>query len=103
MCRGHVLARADQTHFVCTLSGACCGVVLCVFTTLVLCTAATLPVKMVHAYYMDDSDADQRLPHALEPSEPVSLEYLADKLGVLYWHMPAAADKCVAATLLRAV
>ena len=34
---------------------------------------------------MDSSDEDQRLPHQLEPPQPVTLEYLAT-FGVLYWH-----------------
>lgn len=34
---------------------------------------------------MDDSEADQRLPHHLEPAQFVSLEELA-KLGVLHWN-----------------
>lgn len=38
----------------------------------------------IHAWYMDDSDADQRLPHKKEPNEPVSMQIL-DKLGVLHW------------------
>ena len=46
---------------------------------------------MVHAYYMDSSTDDCRLPHQLSPPQPCALEHLA-KLGVLYWHMPAAAD-----------
>lgn len=34
---------------------------------------------------MDDSDADQRLSHHLDPPEYVSLDYL-EKLGVSYWY-----------------
>ena len=41
---------------------------------------------MVQAWYMDESDSDQRLPHELEPSVPVSLEQL-EKLGVLYFNI----------------
>ena len=33
---------------------------------------------------MDSSDEDQRLPHQLDPPQPVSLEDLAN-CGVLYW------------------
>jgi 1,2-dihydroxy-3-keto-5-methylthiopentene dioxygenase len=47
---------------------------------------------MVHAYYMDSSSEDQRLPHQLSPPEPVSLEQLA-KIGVLYWNMLAATEE----------
>lgn len=39
---------------------------------------------MVQAWYMDSSDADQRLPHQLDPPQPVSMDYLT-KIGVLYW------------------
>lgn len=41
-------------------------------------------LKMVSAWLMDNSDADQRLPHKREPHEPVSLDELKE-LGVLYW------------------
>ena len=47
---------------------------------------------MVHAYFMDESADDQRLPHQLDPAKPVSLEELA-KVGVLYWYLPEAAEK----------
>jgi len=43
---------------------------------------------MVQAWYMDSSEADQRLPHQLDPPEPVSLDYLK-KVGVLYWKIDA--------------
>jgi len=33
---------------------------------------------------MDSSNTDQRLPHQLDPPEPVSLEDLKN-CGVLYW------------------
>lgn len=49
---------------------------------------------MVHAYYMDSSEDDCRLPHSLSPVQPCTLAHLA-QLGVAYWHMPAAAEKCV--------
>jgi len=39
---------------------------------------------MVKAWFMDSSDTDQRLPHQLDPPEPVSLEDLKN-CGVLYW------------------
>ena len=41
-------------------------------------------VKMVKAWFMDSSDEDQRLPHQLDPPQPVSLEDL-ENCGVLYW------------------
>ncbi|XP_020871621.1 1,2-dihydroxy-3-keto-5-methylthiopentene dioxygenase 4 isoform X3 [Arabidopsis lyrata subsp. lyrata] len=40
----------------------------------------------VEAWFMDDSNEDQRLPHHLNPKELVSLDYLAE-LGVLYWKL----------------
>eukprot|EP00475_Leptophrys_vorax_P002068 TRINITY_DN11179_c0_g1_i1.p1 TRINITY_DN11179_c0_g1~~TRINITY_DN11179_c0_g1_i1.p1 ORF type:complete len:200 (+),score=14.97 TRINITY_DN11179_c0_g1_i1:48-602(+) len=40
------------------------------------------------AWYMDDKDDDQRLPHRLEPNEPCSMETLSE-LGVLYWRLDA--------------
>lgn len=46
-------------------------------------------VKMVAAWYMNESSEDQREPHKLEPSKDVSLEELA-ALGVLYWRMDAS-------------
>ncbi|KAJ9512099.1 hypothetical protein QJQ45_012623 [Haematococcus lacustris] len=42
----------------------------------------------VNAWYMDDSDEDQRKPHKLDPNQPVSLSQLA-QLGVLYWKLDA--------------
>ena len=41
-------------------------------------------IIMVKAWFMDSSDEDQRLPHQLDPPEPVSLEDLKN-CGVLYW------------------
>jgi len=41
---------------------------------------------MVQAWFMDSSDADQRLPHQLDPPQPVSIESLA-KIGVLYFNI----------------
>lgn len=38
----------------------------------------------LEAWYMDDSDEDQRKPHRLNPNQPVSLDQLK-KLGVFYW------------------
>ncbi|EGD76439.1 1,2-dihydroxy-3-keto-5-methylthiopentene dioxygenase 3 [Salpingoeca rosetta] len=42
---------------------------------------------MVAAWYMDDADTDQRLPHKTDPVKEVSVEDLKD-LGVLYWNIP---------------
>ena len=39
---------------------------------------------MVKAWLMDSSNEDQRLPHQLDPPQPVSLEVLKN-CGVLYW------------------
>lgn len=39
---------------------------------------------MVRAWYMDDSDTDQRLEHQLDPPQFVSLDKLT-QLGVLHW------------------
>jgi 1,2-dihydroxy-3-keto-5-methylthiopentene dioxygenase len=38
----------------------------------------------IEAWYMDESDADQREPHKRSPNVPVTLEALAE-LGVLHW------------------
>lgn len=50
---------------------------------------------MVNAWLMDDSDADQRLPHKREPNVPVSLDALRE-LGVLYWHLDPEAESSAA-------
>eukprot|EP00928_Gymnodinium_smaydae_P008585 TRINITY_DN13121_c0_g1_i2.p1 TRINITY_DN13121_c0_g1~~TRINITY_DN13121_c0_g1_i2.p1 ORF type:complete len:210 (+),score=1.36 TRINITY_DN13121_c0_g1_i2:77-631(+) len=42
----------------------------------------------MEAWYMNETDEDQRLPHYSEPKQYVSVEGLAD-LGVLYWHLDA--------------
>jgi hypothetical protein len=39
---------------------------------------------MSEAWYMDDSSEDQRQPHQLSPSQPVSHDQLK-KIGVLYF------------------
>ena len=39
---------------------------------------------MVKAWFMDSSEEDQRLPHQLDPPEPLSLDDLKN-CGVLYW------------------
>ncbi|KAM0988642.1 hypothetical protein FF1_012662 [Malus domestica] len=44
--------------------------------------------EVIQAWYMDDGDEDQRLPHHKEPKEFVSLDQLAE-LGVLSWHLDA--------------
>ncbi|KAL6194921.1 hypothetical protein ACLB2K_035996 [Fragaria x ananassa] len=44
--------------------------------------------EVIQAWYMDDSDEDQRLPHHREPKEFVSLDQLAE-LGVLSWRLDA--------------
>jgi len=41
---------------------------------------------MVASWYMDSSDADQRLPHQQEPNLPASLDDLA-RIGVLYFDL----------------
>lgn len=42
---------------------------------------------MVSAWYMDESDTDQRLDHQRDPPQPVDLEQLQKLTGVLYWHI----------------
>ncbi|XP_051942671.1 acireductone dioxygenase [Hippocampus zosterae] len=42
----------------------------------------------LEAWYMDNSDEDQRKPHKLDPNRPVSLEELK-QLGVFYWKLNA--------------
>ncbi|KAK9676546.1 hypothetical protein RND81_11G084400 [Saponaria officinalis] len=44
--------------------------------------------EVIQAWYMDDSNDDQRLPHHKEPKEFVSLEQL-DELGVTSWRLDA--------------
>ena len=44
---------------------------------------------MVKAWFMDSSDEDQRLPHQLDPPQPVSLEDL-ENCGVLYWQVSSS-------------
>ncbi|MCO5575517.1 hypothetical protein L7F22_029318 [Adiantum nelumboides] len=46
------------------------------------------PRASLEAWYMDDSDDDQRLPHHLDPKQYVSLDKLAE-LGVLHWVLDA--------------
>lgn len=40
---------------------------------------------MVSAWFMDDSDSDQRLEHHKSPPEFLDLEQLRRRTGVLYW------------------
>ncbi|CAB1330732.1 unnamed protein product, partial [Coregonus sp. 'balchen'] len=49
-------------------------------------------MALIEAWFMDDSDEDQRMPHKLNPNEPVSLEEL-EKLGVFYWKTDHALKK----------
>ncbi|MED6148388.1 hypothetical protein PIB30_052782 [Stylosanthes scabra] len=44
--------------------------------------------EVLQAWYMDDSEEDQRLPHHKEPKQFVSLDQLAE-LGVLSWGLDA--------------
>lgn len=56
-------------------------------TTINRCIFDNFKAKiMVSAWYMDDSDADQRLHHKKEPCEFVSLEQLKT-MGVDYWYI----------------
>ena len=42
----------------------------------------------LNCWYMDSSDADQRLPHKQEPHAPASIEHIRD-LGVVSWKLDA--------------
>ncbi|RAL38415.1 hypothetical protein DM860_002393 [Cuscuta australis] len=44
--------------------------------------------EVIQAWYMDDSNEDQRLPHHREPKQFVSFDKL-DELGVLSWRLDA--------------
>ncbi|CAH9145374.1 unnamed protein product [Cuscuta epithymum] len=44
--------------------------------------------EVMQAWYMDDSNEDQRLPHHREPNQFVSF-YKLDELGVLSWRLDA--------------
>ncbi|RZC81387.1 hypothetical protein C5167_043954 [Papaver somniferum] len=44
--------------------------------------------EVIQAWYMDESDEDQRLPHHREPKEYVSFDRL-NELGVLSWRLDA--------------
>lgn len=41
-------------------------------------------MALIEAWFMDDSDEDHRMPHKLNPNEPVSLKEL-ENIGVFYW------------------
>ncbi|KAF8067404.1 ADI1 [Scenedesmus sp. PABB004] len=60
------------------------------FTPEELALAEPQPIaeSSLEAWYMDDSDADQRLPHRQEPNQPCSLAALRE-LGVLSWKLDA--------------
>ncbi|KAG9268825.1 1,2-dihydroxy-3-keto-5-methylthiopentene dioxygenase [Astyanax mexicanus] len=45
-------------------------------------------MSVIEAWFMDESSSDQRLPHRLEPNQPVSLQEL-QKIGVFYWKLNA--------------
>lgn len=53
-----------------------------------MATSVKYRINMVQAWFMDSSNADQRLPHQLDPPQPVSLEDLSNS-GVLYWKLDA--------------
>jgi len=44
---------------------------------------------MVRAWYMNDTDEDQRLPHHQSPEKFLDLDELFKKSGVLYWKIDA--------------
>ncbi|KAL1738298.1 RmlC-like cupin domain-containing protein, partial [Schizophyllum fasciatum] len=46
----------------------------------------------MRAYYYDNMEGDQRLPHDSPPSKPVSEEHLKE-LNVLHWTIPVAAHE----------
>ncbi|RZC90230.1 hypothetical protein C5167_028323 [Papaver somniferum] len=53
-----------------------------------LCAIQDSRAKVIQAWYMDESDEDQRLPHHREPKEYVSFDRL-NELGVLSWNLDA--------------
>ncbi|KAK6914002.1 Acireductone dioxygenase ARD family [Dillenia turbinata] len=59
-----------------------------IFTGRVASTLKDPREEVLQAWYMDDSDEDQRLPHHRNPPEYVSLDQLAE-LGVLSWRLDA--------------
>jgi hypothetical protein len=55
------------------------------------------------AWYMDTSDADQRLTHKTDPVQPASLAILR-RLGVLYWKVdPTELDDSMSSPKLKAI
>ncbi|KAI2654742.1 1,2-dihydroxy-3-keto-5-methylthiopentene dioxygenase [Labeo rohita] len=42
----------------------------------------------IEAWYMDESSEDQKLPHRLNPNQPVTLQQL-EQIGVYYWKLNA--------------
>lgn len=40
---------------------------------------------MVSAWYMDESDEDQRLEHQTDPPRPIDMKDIVSLTGVLYW------------------
>lgn len=48
---------------------------------------------MVKAWFMDDSDLDQRLPHHVDPPEYVSLDMLKE-IGVEHWYFDPTNFRC---------
>ncbi|CAL8271786.1 unnamed protein product [Merluccius merluccius] len=51
-------------------------------------TSTTTSTMTLDAWYMDESDADPRLPHRLEPTQPVSPDQLR-QIGVFHWKLNA--------------
>lgn len=75
--------------------GQCCGMLTICDLSIVRATAHSparaAATMTIEAWYMDDSDADQRLPHKREPNLPVSSEALIE-LGVLQWSLSGSED-----------
>lgn len=43
----------------------------------------------IEAWYMDESEEEQKLPHRLNPNQTVSLKLL-EEIGVYYWKVRAS-------------
>lgn len=56
-----------------------------------LCEGSTTLDKAMEAWYINESDADQRLPHKCDPNKPVSLKELKH-LGVFHWTVGETVD-----------